>query len=142
MKYFLLFNFLLFITVKFRINWFSNNCLLSKNIDHTRSDIHSCCISSNFQRGYFFLNKINIGIFIMNSWCIENPYKQMDMWATPFLKFNTYGILFVFPKRPSSTISSTLSWKYLATSTRLLFNRLFLTDNTVLDNLIFLVLHH
>ena len=45
---------------------------------------------------YCFLNKVDVVCFILNIWCIENPYKKMDMWATSFLKFNTYCIIFCF----------------------------------------------
>ena len=47
-------------------------------------------------RIFFFLNKLNVGSIICNMWCIESPYKRMEMWAPPFLKFNTYGIIFCF----------------------------------------------
>ena len=56
-----------------------------------------CVIQVVWQLGiYRFLNKLNVGIFIVNIWCIENPYKQINMWATPFLKFNMYSIIFCF----------------------------------------------
>ena len=48
---------------------------------------------------YCFLNELYVGSFIFKIWCIENPYKWMNMWATPFLKFNTNSIAFCFPQR-------------------------------------------
>ena len=41
---------------------------------------------------YGFLNRRNVCIFILNIWCMENPYKQIGKWATPNLKFNAYSI--------------------------------------------------
>ena len=76
---------------------------------------------------YSFLNEFHISSFIFIIWCTENPYEWMDIWATPFLKFNTFSI-FYFPKGSSSVISlkntSTFYWKCLATNNGLLFKRL------------------
>ena len=47
-------------------------------------------------RIYCFLNKIYVVAFTFNNWCIENPYKRMDVCATLFLKFNSCSIIFYF----------------------------------------------
>ena len=43
----------------------------------------------------WILNKLIVGSFIFNIWCIKNLYEWMDTWATPFLKFNRYDRIFV-----------------------------------------------
>ena len=51
-----------------------------------------------------FLNEVDESSFILNNWCIEYPYKIVDMCATSFLNFNTFGIIFCFTKGPSSMV--------------------------------------
>ena len=50
------------------------------------------------------------------------------MWATAFLKFNTYSIIFILPNGPLTMIFlksiSGLYWKYLEASAGLLHNKL------------------
>ena len=79
-------------------------------IDHRKSVIHSYCFSSIFWSKHERTNLKSSGLlrgsgnwaFIVSSinlidiWCIENPYKRMDMWTTPILKFNTYSLIFCF----------------------------------------------
>ena len=79
-------------------------------------------------RFYCFYNRLKEGNFILNIWCIGNPYKGMDMWATPFMKFNTYSITFCFSQW---TIKYDFFEKYfnfilknLARSIGILLNRL------------------
>ena len=43
-------------------------------------------------RIHCFFNKLNIGSFILNILCVENPYKRMGMWATSISRFNAYSM--------------------------------------------------
>ena len=94
---------------------------------------------------YCFLNILNVGSFILNISRIEIPYKRMDMWASSILKFKTYSMILFHP----SAIKYNFFEKYFSFILKLsnLWLGLFvqgyyLTDYTVLDNLIFLVSRH
>ena len=141
---------MLFIIAKFRIKWFYNNCLLSKIstigkaafiffVLPASSRVSMNLVSLNLKNLwiiqmvwqlciYYFLNKLYAGSFIFNIWCIENPYKWMDMWTTSLLKFNTNSMIICFPQWIINynffEKYLTLYWKCLATRTGLLLNRL------------------
>ena len=157
-----------FIIAKFRIKWLCNNYLLSKistirvttfilvvfqvssrictnlvNLKNSRSS-GSFKWSGNWLF-IVFLNILNVGRYILNISCIENPYKQMDMWACSFLKFKTYSIIFF----PQWAIKYNFFEKYFNFILKfpslwlgLLLQGYYLTDYTVLDNLNFLVSRH
>ena len=113
--YFPILNLMLFLISNFKIKWFCNNVLLSKitTIGEATFILVVNAASSRMSKTqkprtiqmvwqlwiYYFLNKLYVGNLIFNIWCIENPYKWMDMWATPFLKINTNSITFCFPQR-------------------------------------------
>ena len=91
-----------FCDVKFRIKWFHNTYLLSKisTIRETAFILVEFPAGSRVNMNfvilkllrklwiiqmirqlciYCFLNKVNVGCFILNIWCIENSHKRMDI---------------------------------------------------------------
>ena len=107
------------IIATFRIKWFCNNCLLSKIstvgeatfiliIFPEGSVVIMNLISFKWFKKFWiiqmvrqlciygFLNQPYVGSFIFNTYCLENRYKWMTMWATYFLKLNTNSIIFCF----------------------------------------------
>ena len=110
---------MLFITAKFTIKWFA--IIVSKMLTILEATFFLVVFSSGSTvdmnlisqlrltklwiiqtvwqvNTYCFFNKINVGSFIFNIWCTEDPCKRMEMWATPFLKFKAYSIIFCFPQ--------------------------------------------